>query len=385
MKKLLACVTLLALLVACSPGAPSEGDIQTAIAQTAEAIAEVAPTNTAVPTETPTPVPTKTIRPIDTLPPPTNTPSPTKTPTPTATPEPTKTPEVKIPIPDIPDGFEEYQLIASDVVIAIPETAEIVSENRRSVLFAQGLSTWIVTDWGDVNQLFEYPIEDALSDQKIQEDWLKELILDLGHESDSIVFSATYEVPVKLEEGAAPLTLTSVMAIRTDSAGKQSAVAAHWFPAGDTGVVVSYEHFGPGGDLILDDTKITVALMLYGVRRNFNSSSHADSPGPPTHPDTAGALLQANGSGDTVTDSFMLQDDCSKFVADWTAYSNDEINQLHIMAVNEDNEQITYLVTADDFGSSASGVDGGPLPKGKYYLKIREVNARWEVAVRCAP
>lgn len=68
-------------LSACSSPSPSEADIQTAIAQTAEAM----PTNTVVPTDTPEP--TKTPRP-------TNTPGPTSTPRPTSTSEPTNTPEL---------------------------------------------------------------------------------------------------------------------------------------------------------------------------------------------------------------------------------------------------------------------------------------------------
>lgn len=76
-------IMLVLVLVACSSGTPSAGDIQTAIANTQAA----QPTETPLPPSSNTPLPTQTNTPV-----PTNTPRPTNTPLPTVTP--TKTPSL---------------------------------------------------------------------------------------------------------------------------------------------------------------------------------------------------------------------------------------------------------------------------------------------------
>lgn len=81
-------IILVLILAACQPAAPSEDQIQTAIAQTQAAAPTLsAPTDTPKPTETPAPTVTNTPFPTDT---------PTPTSTPTSTETSTATPDVRI-------------------------------------------------------------------------------------------------------------------------------------------------------------------------------------------------------------------------------------------------------------------------------------------------
>lgn len=142
MKRLLLCLALLFLLAACTAAAPSEADIQTAIAQTVEA----RPAATVTPRPTAT---TKRIKlPTATPAPPTSTPVPTNTPAPTPTNTPTSGPifAARVSCADLyPEFIEELdslvqtwddanQLAGNTARIALSEPVAQLQEIRRDAL-----------------------------------------------------------------------------------------------------------------------------------------------------------------------------------------------------------------------------------------------------------
>lgn len=122
---------LLLVLVSCS-SAPSEGAVQTAIAQTAAL--QPSPTYTPFLTETPAPTETSTPAPTST-----QTPTPTETLTPTPTDAPTATPDLRIILIDAREFLLEKEDLPIESKYYLPGTAWISPHHNEEILTSWGI------------------------------------------------------------------------------------------------------------------------------------------------------------------------------------------------------------------------------------------------------
>lgn len=97
-----------------------------------------------------------------------------------------------------------------------------------------------------------------------------------------------------------------------------------------------------------------------------------------------GTLVSFSGSNEKSSTSFTVPEGCNKFTVHWKARGNGrEINQLQVIAVNENTGREEYIVSADRFGQVAEGLNAKPLRAGPYYLRTYVVNNSWEVKAGC--